>query len=412
MKKLSIIVFLNIVALFYASGKVGNHSYPTPGEISIVAATPVTDGIEATPQLYRDVEDCGFNLVINGGNYANIKKQFELMMNTNVKFLVSMSQLFGNNEARFISDLSKEKNFGGWFIKDEPTFDYLPKLKEQQERLQRLDPNSFKMINLVGMIEKPFTGNYKTVKDYISYIREILNPQVWSYDYYPILIKNGKFTVNHDQFYTDLEDFSSMSKTTGAPFWAFCESMEYSNKWNSRPAGTEAYFRFEAVSALAYGAQGIVYWTYGMRKSTSVETYISALVDAKGKKTKAWYAAQKVNHEIKKYNDVFFGCEVKEVRHTGKTLYKSTKRLNGSFGPFSSVTSENSGVLVSKLSNSGRNYIIIVSHDVQKTQKVNLTIDGRHNITFITDSNFTRKDNKITIMLDKGGYAIMEYKAI
>ena len=115
----------------------------------------------------------------------------------------------------------------------------------------------------------------------------------------------------------------------------------------------ESYLRYEAFTALAYGAQGIVYWTYGQRIPTPQEDYQSALVNLNGKKTATWYAAKKVNAEIRKFNNIFYGCEMKMVRHTGDKIYAGTQALSGEIGPFKSLASGGAGVVVSYIENNG-----------------------------------------------------------
>lgn len=392
----------------YSKGANMPYRHPTPGEISIMAVSPVPDGITPTKEAYEEVVDCGFNLVTSQGSVAFYQKQFSLIEDLNLRFIVSTPQLLTDNRSNYIKALKDNKHLGGWLLKDEPTAEFLPTLKEQYDIFKRQDPNHFILINLVGLIEKKFTGKYTVLKNYLENFQEMFQPMVWSYDYYPISMKSGKLNVNYEQFYSDLEDFSSMAKSTNRPFWAFCESMEYSTKWYSRPAPTESYLRFEAFSALAYGAQGIVYWTYSLRKSGSSEKYISALVDLKGKKSKAWYAAQKVNNEIKKFNDVFYECNVADIRHTGKKQYKGTRKLSGAYGPFKSIKSGDSGVLVSLIENKGKNYVVIVSRDVLKKQNLTIELESGRMIEELTSIDARRytSEKPLNFTLDAGNYLI------
>ena len=390
----------------------GNKKYcdPTPGEISIMACSPITQGINPSETIYQDVVDCGFNLVTSQGSVEYFRQQFNLMGDLNLKYIVSTPNLLTNSRSSYISGLKNNKHFGGWLLKDEPAFDYLNTLKEGYDGFYSQDSNNFVLVNLVGELNKKFTGNFTEFSNYLDYIQQLLKPQVWSYDYYPILNKNGKLMVMYDKFYAALENFSKISKETQRPFWAFCESLAYKTKTYSRPAATENYFRFEAFSALAYGAQGIAYWTYGMRNSNPSETYTSALVDLKGKKTKAWYAAQTVNREIRKFNDVFKNSIVKEVRHTGNVIYKGTKKLSGNFGPLKMVRSGNAGVLVSLIENQGNQYVVIVNHDVLKKQKITLELETNRTLQAISLPNSPSYNwrNDISLTLDKGGYLIFK----
>lgn len=383
---------------------------PTPGEITIVASTPIPHGITATHQAYVDLIDCGFNIGMEGGDLNYYKKQFEAIGDLDFKYIVDNSALLTDNRTRYIKELEGNKHFAGWKFKDEPKYDDLDELAKQYKALYKADPNNLIYMNLIGGLNNRFTGDLKSFPAYLQLIEEKFAPPVWSYDYYPVSIKNRQISVDLTNFYYDLECFMEISQKTGRPFWAYCQSMAYKSSYVERPAATEQYLRFEAFSALAYGAQGIVYWTYGQRKSNTAETYFSALVNSDGKKSPAWYAAKKVNAEIKKYNDVFYGCKVIGVRHTGNTNFKTTKKLTGEIGPFKSITAEKSGVLVSKIENQDNTYYVIVSHDVLANQKVTLTLSPNRKVTDLTSNNnrIYSTETPFTLTLDKGGYIIFK----
>lgn len=404
-------LILGLFALILGTSQMSSQGYSvTPGRISICAASPVPEGVTPTKQTYQDLVDCGFNLGTQRGSISYFQNQFKLIGNLDFKYIVGSLDLLTDKRSEYIRALGKEKQLAGWQLKDEPLYKDLDNLSKIYNSFRKEDPNHFIYFNLVGVLEKAFTGNYKKFSDYLNLIRQKFNLQVWSFDYYPIIIRNGVMSVNYDQFYSDLEDFSSISKSTGKPFWSFCETMAYKTRSYSRPAATEAYLSFEAFSALAYGAQGIVYWAYGLRKSdNSTETFQSALVNMDGKKTDSWYAAKKVNGEIKKYNDVFYGCTVNEVKHTGNKTYKGTKKLTGRFGPLQSITTGTAGALVSYLSSNGNNYVVIVSHDVEKSQPVNLQVAADKTVMVLTEGNkMLNPSETLSLNLEKGGFIILK----
>lgn len=410
MKNIRIVTYL-IFFLGFSFSKaqmLPKYMFPTPGEITIGASTPIPDGIEPTRAAYEELIDCGFNLGLTNGTLDYFKNQFKLIKGLNFKYLIQNDNLFTEKRKEFIKAFQDEPNFAGWKFKDEPKYSDLNQLQRQYDALLKDDNTNLIYINLVGVIDKTFTGPFTKFSDYLDLIQQKFRPEIWSFDYYPILVKDGKVKIDYETFYSVLEDFKNISNKTGRPFWSYCESMAYKAKSYSRPAATEEYLRFEAFTALAYGAQGIVYWTYGQRNSNSVETYTSALVNLNGKKSKAWQSAKKVNAEIKKYNEVFFNCKVKDLKHTGNKTYKGTKKLNGEFGPFKSISGGTSGVIVSDIESAGGNYIVIISRDVEKTQKVTLKLKDDVSLSDLTQSNnpILSSGKDINFTLGKGGYKI------
>ena len=403
------IVFLSVPSAYSANLPFIN---PTPGEISIIASTPVPHGLQPTRQAYEDLIECGFNLGVEGADIPYYRKQFEAISNLNFKYIISNPILRGEGRETYIKALSGNPHFAGWEFMDEMPYKDLKTLQTQYFDLYRSDPNSLIFFNLIGVLSSYFTGNFKSYPEYLEYIQKLFRPSLWSYDFYPILRKDKKILVEHDVFYYDLESIRNISRKTKRPFWAYCQSMEHTTSYFDRPVAKEEFLRFEAFSALAYGAQGIVYWTYGQRVSTESEKYYSALVNLDGKKTPAWYAAKKVNNEIKRFNKVFYGCNVKDVRHTGDRIYKGTRKLSGSFGPFKMIRSGEEGVMVSLIENNGKNYVVIVNRSVFNPQKVTLELKTNNtlkNISIPSPVSYSWR-NEININLDKGGYVIFEGK--
>lgn len=384
---------------------------PTPGEITIMAVNPIPDDVTPTREAFKEVVDCGFNLATSRGTVSYFKNIFSILGDLKLKYLISSPNFIDQATRKsYISAFQNNAHLGGWLLKDEPAFSTFNSLSLQYKAFYKEDPNHLIYINLVGAINNNFTGDCKTVKDYLNLFQNKFSPSLWSYDYYPFIIRKGKLEVLYDQFYNDLEDFSYMAKKTSRPFWAFCEGLAYETKSYSRPAATEPYLKFAAYNALAYGAQGIVYWTYSLRKSSETSKYTSALVDLNGKKTKAWFDAQKVNQQIIKFNDVFYQCDVKEVKHTGNTKYKGTTKLKGSIGPLKSVISGPAGVLVSRIENNGGKYIVIVNHDPFNNQKITLKLNPGKSVVNLTSDRQPRYSGSgnINITLDKADWLIMK----
>ena len=403
----SVLTVLNFVTAFGQKNK--PFINPTPGEITIMAIDPAPEGIDPTKETYKEIVDCGFNLVSKMNNLNYFKKQFKLMGDLDLKYMVSSPSLRNAEMKEMVKTLKDDKHLGGWLFIDEPQYEQINNLAVLYENLYKTDPDNFIYMNLVGQMVKKFTGPYKDYASYLNFIQNKFYPGVWSFDLYPIYRENGKLNVMYDMFYGDLEAMKNISTKTVRPFWSFCLGMAYKVGKREFPAATVPFLRFEAFSALAYGAQGIVYWTYGQRKSNN-EKYLSALVNLDGKKTPAWNAAKQVNGEIKKYNEVFYECKVKDVRHTGSKLYKGTKKIGATFGPFKSVKSGNAGVLISDIVNKGKEYIVIVNHDISNTQKVTLQLQPGKKVSELTSNMESVFDaqKSFSVTLDKGGYVIFK----
>jgi len=85
-----------------------------------------------------------------------------------------------------------------------------------------------------------------------------------------------------------------------------------------KPIESDSIVRFQIYASLAYGAQGIWYFTYrdfgslmnGKPADDTVQA-VKALCDAK------WYVAQEANHRVAAWGRELLWREVKEIYHTG-----------------------------------------------------------------------------------------------
>ena len=172
---------------------------------------------------------------------------------------------------------------------------------------------------------------------------------------------------------------------------------------------------FEAFSALAYGAQGIVYWAYAQQKSLKEDSFLSAPIDMNGKKTKAWYAVQSVNQEIKAYSEVFLNSEVIDCQHTGNLDLKNVKIYQGNFGPIKTIKTEEMGVLLAHLKNTGGEYLVIVNHDVNNLQCIELELSlglRGEQLLFSDDKETITSNGELysswRLSLSPGGYSVIK----
>ncbi len=324
----------------------------------------------------------------------------------------------------------------GWCMKDEPTYEQMTDSSPNAYNLRTMvnymidnDNTRPIQINLVGGKSYKHMGDH-SFESYLNAFQDYgLN--LWSYDLYPITEKsclisssctledNCMLEVKYDGFYGDLEIFSKRARDNGGVFWSCIQTMEFistTNEWH--PAATEASLRFWIFSTLAFGAQGIVYWTYLQRADSGGEIYLSALIDRHRQKTPAWYYAQRVNAEVRRYKEVFVNCQLKGYWHV-KEIYAGCPTSIPTGSPLISASVEDSsaGCLISLLQKGTHRYLVVVSHDIENYQTVTLTFRSGVRVKFLTpsksggegDSTFRTPVGSVSRELIPGGYIIMEY---
>lgn len=401
---------------------------PSPGEFPIIAVVVFNNQTGPKKDVIKGVSECGFNLSMQITNADYTRSMLDCIEDIDLKFIPGDLSLVSSDSDThwkeemqgFVSQFKDNPKIAGWSLYDEPKWDKLRELKRRYDMLREVDDSHFVSINFVGELEKSFTGPCETMPAYLDSIQDIFGSSlsVWSSDCYPLWIRKGQLEVRYKVFFDNLEAYSSKSKATGVPMWTYCQSMHCDiSGHHILPEATEPYLSFSAFSALAYGSQGIAYWTYSMRPSYPNETYISALVDMDGNKMPAWYAAQNVNRQIRALTPVFLGATMVEVRHSGNISLDNVKPFISDFGPIERLTNGEKGVLVSHLTNGGNDYLVIVNHDVQKKQGVRIKF--RSDVTDISEikvSSSGTLDKKNVkeihkLNLSPGGYAVYQWNA-
>lgn len=376
---------------------------PTGVEFPIMAWTTYKTEKDIIPENFSTLYDGGFNLSVTTlPDISLTTLTLKAASGSGVKILIDCPQIKDlKTIPKTISLFRNNPNLMGYYITDEPQASSFPKWKEYRDLIYQHDTIHLPFINLLPIVET----ERLQASDYETYIRKfinIVNLPFFSFDNYPIIEKNNKITIR-ETFYENLEIASRVSICTSRPFWAFCLSAAHYNY----PTPTKSHLLFEAFSALAYGAQGLSYYTYATRTDGTIK-YHDAPLDSLGNKTKTWYIVQEVNQQIHNLTSVFLGSKLLGAWHTGDNIPRGTSRLHKLPSPFKKLISGNKGVLITHLTNNGKNYLIIVNHDVVNSQKISLTKDK--SVKRIYPDGKTKSFASSKLTLDAGGYAIFVWQ--
>lgn len=326
-------------------------------------------------------------------------------------------------------------------------------------------------------------GINKCYKGYLSVMEYKLLPALWSYDYYPFELKrefinnseaewwyNGELCydtveIKYKYFYDAMNLFSERSRRTSRPFFAYCmccEHKQISAKNGSvdryHPAPTLGMLKMEAFTALAMGAQGIVYWRFGEGHSDSGLRFRYSPIQKDLTTSQIYKDSTTLNEQILKFNDVFLGCQVKEYFLIGdlfldclniiavkenmtsfecfgyidiniikiadqKIEYERLKKINKNKADGIENTDKepvklyNRGALISSITNNSKNYIVIVNQNPFEELRITAVIKDNCRFKIITN-NINRASNQeqnilqstmITGNLKPGDCAIIEW---
>lgn len=344
------------------------YTNPTGDEFPILAWYSLLDE-QVTKERYEEMAEAGFNISFSHfGTAEQVEQALELSQGTGVKILITCKEMYDDTE-NTVKRFRHHPQTVGYFLRDEPVGADFPNLSALAEKIRKADDTKLLYLNLFPIYVAPEHLGAKDYADHVSQFIEKVKLGMVSFDNYPVT-----FDGVRAEYYANLEDVMAETKKVGIPFWAFSLSTAH----DPYPVATRAAMRMQIFSNLAYGAQGIQYFTYTTPIGT-IWNFHNAPIDEKSQRTEVWDRIAEINHQVQALSKVFLGAEVVKVRHTGENIPVRTTPLAEGDLPkqIGKVEADGEGVVVSHLKNGNRQYLMIVNRDIYKPQRVTVeTAEG------------------------------------
>ncbi|MCM1140666.1 MAG: hypothetical protein NC453_19015 [Muribaculum sp.] len=370
---------------------------PVGDVFPIIAHTPCPQDKDVTKEGARMLKECGFNCVhydpaINNLGEANetlinrLNNQLNIFGSEGIRVLLSLpSQIYTQSKAEntedseikqetqdYVNSLKMNSALGGWAFKNFIPFTKFDKYSILYNTIFNADENHLILFYLDGGFWEGAKPGCTGLCDYLNKVQSQFKPSVWSFQSFPFYGDSiDSISTAYGDFFNALEIYSQRAKITQRPLWAFCQCMHFSNKLDPptvRPVSSMPLLRFQVYTALAYGAQGIIYYTYALPADSAFNIYYSALIDNNGERLQAWYDVQKMNRELKAYLQVFYECQIWDVRIAGPLWRSPCTQIEMPFGPLVSV-SKDLQATISLLGKDGGRYLFIVSRSLSSDQQ-------------------------------------------
>lgn len=340
-------------------------------------------------EQYKELWDCGFTITqgtawpgvdqafLFDGNEVNGVK-VNLHEGTELKMLCKAGldnyDAIKNNVTKFKSS----DRLGGWFIMDEPHRHQFPEMTRKVNWIREFDKEHNLYGNLLNISTSMAAIGFSSYDEYVhTFIREVGTGFI-SYDYYPVRqYDDTKEIYIEPDFFQNLEIVSKLAKYYHTSFWAFAHSVASNcgKAGVSYPTPEEDHMRVQIFGNLAYGAQGIQYFTYKCPTPYGGYEYYDAPINLQNEKTPVWYMVQRINRDVHALTWVFLGAEFLRAGHTNAETPVGCTRLTKDMLPdgITDVTSDGPGVCVSMLKNGTNLFMMVLNGDIHKTQKVTVS---------------------------------------
>ncbi|MDR3713094.1 MAG: hypothetical protein P4L51_09795 [Puia sp.] len=376
MKKKIVKKLFLITSVLFLSHRPANaqERLPAGGQIPILAWYGIPEN-QTTLARYQEMKDAGITYQLTTFSNADaMQKALDIAAKVGIKLLVSCPELKSEPEKtarRFMNHPA----VAGYHLMDEPALGLFPELANLAKKIQSVDGRHFCYVNLFPNIADSVQLG---TSPYLEYVREATRQiplSFLSFDYYPVLKERLSRT-----WYENLEQISAEAKRVGKAFWAFALSTNYDD--DHLTPQTLASLRLQVYSDLAYGAQGIEYFTYWSATSinaASIEDQRGAPITAAGKRSVVYDRVKQMSEEIKNLSGVFFGSKVVWVRHTAKGMIPSgTIRLTALPDAVKVLETNGAPALVSLLENGENYFLVVVNKDF--LHSMNLVFYGNDSV--------------------------------
>ena len=370
------------------------------GEIPIVAWYGIP-AEETSEVRYRELKESGitYNLTFFP-NIESMEKALRIAQKTGVKVFVACPELKTNTEET-VKRFMKHPALAGYVLRDEPGRSDFPELGEWVRKIRAVDDNHFCYLNLFPNYANEQQLGTKTYQEHVDLFIAEVPVQKLSFDHYPVLGDSLRYN-----WYENLEIFSEAARKAGKPFWAFSLSVAH----GPYPVPTIPQMRLQVYSDLAYGAQGIQYFTYWTPPLDTVWKFNRGPVTPEGKRTQVYDRIKIINNEIKYLSAVFLNARVVSVAHTGETIPVGTKPLVSLPEPFQVLKTEGTGAVVSVLKNNNNNFLVVVNRDFIKPMILTVECDAKVKKVLKDGTLVPASVYNSTIEVDPGDVAIYMWK--
>ena len=341
---------------------------------------------KVTVGQYKLAKDEGFTHLMQWAPDVNgAIKVLDCAEKAGIKLLLQSPCIEGEHPEIAVRQVKNHPGLGLYHLCDEPVAKRLSEIGMRAKAIMAEDPTHPCYMNWCGVVGKDPMIWYGT-SDFRSYIalsrKEVPIPLI-SFDKYPLYadadilgaapFRNYAATCMKTNWFETLEIVREVSRREKVPFWAFslstCHTIKsntYFPNGNAFPTATVGGMKLQQYANLAYGAQGLqyfTYWGFGERE----RNFHDSPMTFDGKETFVMDRLRQVNAELQSRAFVFLGADAKDVWHSGKTIPSSTRPLPKNHFPKNVKRLDFDGAaIISHLVNGSHEYLMIVSAELHR----------------------------------------------
>lgn len=257
-------------------------------------------GAPGSAQELKRIRECGFTIA---GTVS--PSQLGLVQAAGLRALVWPDDA---DMEKTIKDkrISEHPALAGFLVGSEPSSKAFPKLGSFIDLVKKNAPSKIALMNLFPHRANADQLQAASYKEYLDKWVTVGKPPVLCYDEYAFM-EDGTMNTS---YYDSLEAVRAKALENRIPFWNVIQGAGH--LFFREPSAADVLF--QCYSSAAYGARGIVYFTY---KSYPFGNYRGAAVDQYGNETAAWQYFSNANHQLLSMASYLMKLTSNEVYHFG-----------------------------------------------------------------------------------------------
>jgi hypothetical protein len=285
---------------------------PTPAIVAWLGP----DKENITPEAFQRVKNAGFTISYSPHGEKDLNlKALDLAASTSLRLLISDDRIdkwISSHDSAFsvidtvVADYMDHPALWGYYLAHKVKTKDFSRLAVLKNHIEQKDSTHFVYISIHPNYATPVETGSESYSQYLELFMGTVRPQVLVLENFPIT----SYFFREDYF-ANLEQVRSQALRAGIPFWSSVLTVGHAEYPHPEPA----HLRLQIFSGLAYGAAGVIYFTYS-RPNTKEWDYQDALLDKDGMTTNTYDDVAKLNTIYKSIYNILGNTTSTGVYHT------------------------------------------------------------------------------------------------
>lgn len=433
MKYLIPIILFAFMITGCSSDKNANNQYEEPEQSGllnefIIMAYSGPPLEEVTLERYQEIAEAGIEFLVPGNGTFNKEqnlKAMDLGLKTGIRILSTDMRIMPFTLEKkvtidtaaireVVNDYKDHPAFAAYVIRDEPSGDLFPGLRDISNVFRAEDPGHEPLINLLPSYGSPTQLGFDNYRTHIISFIETVKPGLLSYDYYAL--RDG--VTWYDGWFNDLAIIREETQKVQIPFIVFVQSEGIKEGLR---VPNRAEILWQVNTALAYGTHGFgwfCYWTpapdQGFPQGDGappplIESHYNAMIDLDGNRTEVYDHVREANLYLKKA-----GRGLLDWKNTDVARYEAGEMLEGGSSPVVTPKGDGANIVIGTFRKDNMLRIVISNSSCEESAMFSLQLSADWKLdevfTSIDASPAGEKESLMEWIMEPGGSVLIDLK--